>query len=52
MKDFSVDDKKFSARNCRGTVRFSIVCNLVAHACRQNEFSTIFKLSVKFAFGA
>lgn len=36
-----IDDEELCPNCRRGPVRFSIIGNLIAHACRENEFSTI-----------
>ena len=48
----SIDDEKLRPKLRVGAVRFCVVCDLVAHARLERELAPIFKLGVKFTFGA
>ena len=47
-----INDKEFGPNRRRGSVWLGVIGDLVAHARRENEFATIFKLGMEFAFGA
>src|SRR5512144_2702453 len=48
----SIDDEELCSALRIGTVRFCIVCHLVAHAGFQRERSSVLELGVKLAFRA